>query len=72
MVYNGISKGTKDLVVNQMVEDVTMALETVADKSWVPWVDCLIPNVAHQVQAEVEAKVHEQHECKPCTHLDFQ
>ena len=51
----------KDDTINQMVEDVTSALEAMADKSWVPWVDCLVPNVAHLVQVEVEAKVHEEH-----------
>ena len=46
MVYN-ISKGAGDLDVDQLVDKATKVLETVADKSWVPWASHLIPNMAH-------------------------
>ena len=57
MVFNGVSK----VVMEQMVDEATKALEAVADKSWVPWADCLIPNVSHWVRVEAEARVHEEH-----------
>ena len=47
MVYNRVSKGTKNEMVNQMVEDATRALKVVADESWVLWVGHLVPNMAH-------------------------
>ena len=47
MVYDGVSKGTKDKMVNQMVEDATRALKVVVDESWVLWVGHLVPNMAH-------------------------
>ena len=56
MVFNGVSK----VVMEQMVDTATK-LEAVADKSWVPWADCLIPNVSHWVRVEAEARVHEEH-----------
>ena len=46
-VYDGVTKGTKDVMVDQMVEDATRALKAVADKLWVLWADHLIPNMAH-------------------------
>ena len=39
-----------------MVEDATRALKVVVDELWIPWVACLVPNVAHWVRAEVEAR----------------
>ena len=44
-----------------MVDEATKALEAVADESWVPWADCLIPNVSHWVGVEAEARVYEEH-----------
>ena len=43
-------------MVKQMVKDATKVLEDVADKSWVPWVGRLIPNLVRQVRAAVEAR----------------
>ena len=50
-------------MVNEMVEDTTSALEVVADKLWVLWAACLIPNVACQVR-ETEEKAREEAKCK--------
>ena len=36
----------KDLVVEQMVDEATVVLEVVANKSWLLWVEHLVPNVA--------------------------
>ena len=49
-MYNSVSKGVKDVMVDRMVEDATRALEVVADELWVLWVEC-------QVRAEAEKKV---------------
>ena len=46
MIYDGVSKGVKDPVINQMVDEATKALEAIVDKSWVPWAFCLISNMA--------------------------
>ena len=64
MVFDGVSKRTKDPVVDQMMDKATKVLEAVVDESWVPWVDCLIPNVSHRVRAKVDTKAHEAHDCK--------
>ena len=64
MVYNGISKCTKDPVVDQMVDEATKVLKAVVDESWVPWAGHLIPNISHWVRAEVEARAQEAHDCK--------
>ena len=61
MVYNGVSKGAKDPVVDQMVDKATKGLKAVVDKLWVLWVDHLIPNISHQVRAEAEARACEDH-----------
>ena len=55
------SKPWPNVMVDQMVKDATRALEVVADKSWVPWVECLIPNVSHQVRVEVATRACEEH-----------
>ena len=55
-MYNGVSKGTKDPVIDQMVDEATEALEAIVDESWVPW-------ASHQVR-EAEEKVCEEHDCK--------
>ena len=47
MVFDGILKGTKDPVIEQMVDEATKVLEAIANESWLPWVECLVPNVAH-------------------------
>ena len=57
-------KGATDETVVQIVEDATEALEAVADESWIPWVACLIPNVACRVREEVEARAQEEHNRK--------
>ena len=54
---------TDDTVV-QIVEDATEALEAVADESWIPWAAHLIPNVAHRVREEAEARAREEHDRK--------
>ena len=64
MVYDGISKGTQNPVVDQMVNEATKALEAVVDESWVPWVHHLIPNISCRVRAEVEAKAREEQDHK--------
>ena len=64
MVYDGVSKGVKDLVINQLVDEATEALEAIADKSWVPWASCLMPNMAHRVREAAEQKVCEENDHK--------
>ena len=59
-MFNGVSKGTKDPVIEQMVDEATKVLEAVADESWVPWVEHLVPDVACRVRAEVEARAWEE------------
>ena len=63
MVFNGVSKGMNDPVVEQMVDKATKVLEAIADKSWVPWVERLIPNISHRfrVEAEVRAQAELDH-----------
>ena len=39
-----------------MVEEATKVLEAIVDESWLPWVECLIPNISCQFRAEAEAK----------------
>ena len=51
----------RDETVDQIVEDTTRALEVIADESWIPWVGHLVPNVAHRVRAEAEARAQEEH-----------
>ena len=62
MIFDGVSKGVKDLVVEQMINEATVVMEAVANESWLPWAERLIPNVAHQVRAEVEARAWEEHD----------
>ena len=64
MVFDGVSKGVKDPGVEQMVDEATKVLEAVANESWLPWAEHLVPNVAHQVRAEAEARAWEEHDCK--------
>ena len=47
MVFDGASKGVKDPVVEQMIDEATMVLEAIANELWLPWVEHLVPNVAH-------------------------
>ena len=47
-----------------MVEDATKVLEDIADKSWVPWAGCIIPNVVHRVKQETEARAREEYDRK--------
>ena len=42
------------------MEDATKALKVVVDESWIPWVAHLIPNVAHRVRVEAEARAWEE------------
>ena len=46
VIYDGVSKDAKDETIDQMVEDATRALKVVVDKSWIPWVAHLVPNIA--------------------------
>ena len=64
MVFDGVSKGAKDPVVEQMVEEATKVLETVVDELWLLWVERLIPNISHHLRVEVEAKAQEEQNCK--------
>ena len=64
MVYDGVSKGTKDPDVDQLVDEATKVLEAVADKSWVLWASRLVPNMAHRVREAAEQKVREENDCK--------
>ena len=43
------------------MEKATGVLEVVADESWVPWVEQVIPNVVLWVREWAEVKVHEEH-----------
>ena len=42
------------------MEKVTEVLKVIADDLWVSWAARLIPNVAHQVREEAEARVHKE------------
>ena len=64
MVFDGISKGMKDPVMEQMVDEATNVLEAVADKSWVSWANRLIPNVSHQVKVEAVVRAWDEQDCK--------
>ena len=64
MVYNGVSKGVKDPVVDQLVDKATEALEAIADELWVPWASRLVPNVAHQVREAAEEKLRKENDRK--------
>ena len=50
--------------VDQIVQDATRALEAIADELWIPWVARLIPNMAHRVRVEAEARAWEEQSCK--------
>lgn len=62
MVYDLILRGKSDAVVEELLEQTTGVLEGVVDESWVLWVKRLIPNVAHQVREEAEAKMCKEQE----------
>ena len=47
-----------------MVEEATKVLEAVADESWLPWVECLIPNVSRWFKVEAEVKAQVEQDCK--------
>ena len=47
-----------------MVEDATRVLKVVVDELWIPWAAHLVPNIAHQVKVEVEARAREEHDCR--------
>ena len=64
MVYDGVLKGVKDPVIDQLVDEATKALEAIADESWVPWASRLIPNMACQVREAAEEKLHEENDHK--------
>ena len=51
-------------MVDQMVEDTTRVLEVIVDELWILWAARLIPNVAHRVRAEAEARAQEEHNRK--------
>ena len=64
MVFNGVLKGVKDPIIEQMVDEATKVLEAIANESWLPWVECLVPNVARRVRAEAETRAREEHNQK--------
>ena len=64
MVFDGVSKSKKDLVVEQMVDKATKVLEAVADELWVPWAKHLVPNVSCRFRAEAEAKARDEQDRK--------
>ena len=47
-----------------MVDEVVRTIESVADNAWVPWAGHLVPNIAHRVREEAEAKDCEEKERK--------
>ena len=63
MVFNGVLKGVKDLVVEQMVDEATKVLEAVANESWVLWAEWLISNISRwfRVEAEARARAEQDH-----------
>ena len=63
MVFNGVLKGVKDLVVEQMVDEATKVLEAVANESWVLWAEWLISNISwwFRVEAEARARAEQDH-----------
>ena len=63
-MFDGVSKGAKDPVVEQMVDKATKVLEAVADELWVPWVEQLIPNISHRFRAEAEVRAQAEQDCK--------
>ena len=63
-MYDGVSKGAKDPVVDQLVDKTTEALEAIADRLWVLWASHLIPNMACRVREATEQKVCKENDCK--------
>ena len=63
-MFDGVSKGAKDPVVEQMVDEATKVLEAIADESWVLWAEHLIPIVSCWFRAEAEAKAQAEQDCK--------
>ena len=59
-MFDQVLKGERDTTVEELVEKVTEVLKVVADDLWVSWAARLIPNVAHQVREEAEARVHKE------------
>ena len=64
MVFDGVLKGEKDPVIEQMVDETTKVLEAIADESWVLWVERLIPNVSCRFRVEAEAKAQAEQDRK--------
>ena len=44
-----------------MAEEATGVLEAMADESWIPWAERVIPNIALWVREWAVAKDHEEH-----------
>ena len=59
--FDRLSKDKRDATVEKMVEEATSVLEAVADESWVPWAERLIPNVALRVRERAAEREREEH-----------
>ena len=65
-MFDWLTKGKCDATMEKMVKEATGVLKAVADKSWIPWAEWVIPNVAFQVREWAVAKGHEEHTKKVC------
>ena len=60
-MFDWLSKDKRDATVEKMVKEMTSILEVVADESWGPWVERLIPNVALRAREWAAEREHEEH-----------
>ena len=65
-MFDCLSKGKCDATVEKMVEEATGVLKGVADNSWIPWAEQVIPNVASRAREWAVAKEREAHAQKVC------
>ena len=50
--------------MEQMIDKATKVLEAIADKLWVLWAKCLVPNISCQFRVEAEAKAQDEQDRK--------
>ena len=55
-MFDLLTKGKHDATVEKMVEEVTGVLKAVADESWIPWAEQVIPNMGFWAREWVAAK----------------
>ena len=65
-MFDQLSKGKHNAMVEKRVEEATGVLKAVADDLWTLWVEHVIPNVAFQARKRVVVEEHEEHTKKVC------